>query len=352
MQVFTKAVILMVLPAPDGIVPPRMPSTCTSRSHANDIRAALATDFKEALINDSTEQAVPDPPSLILGSSWEAPLASTAVVTAAMNAPHLLTTLVFHVGISELELYGHDESLRRLRRLVNNTLRARPELQRLIISCVLPRAPNHHLERPNLKFVHRFNWEARQFNETIKTYCRRPSKVSCVDYHFDQLPPQRFLAADGLHPSFTGVALLAEMLKNTLSRGVIQAAPGWSSHPTAQESLHTTGAAASPQIPATVKPCGVEDEYPTIVESLAPRHSTQPPAIERSTTPLTNVKSTARQQSPASPARTPRPEHPGDADVKHPTPTKSVATQRRRPTGHTYNLRTPAVPSSPHAKED
>ncbi|KAH6926120.1 hypothetical protein HPB50_014708 [Hyalomma asiaticum] len=64
-----------------------------------------------------------------------------------------------------------------------------------------------------------------QFHETIKAYCRRPSKVSYKDYNFDQLPP-RFLAADGLHPSFTGVALLAEMLKNALARGEIQAATG------------------------------------------------------------------------------------------------------------------------------
>ncbi|KAH6921464.1 hypothetical protein HPB50_000673 [Hyalomma asiaticum] len=100
-------------------------------------------------------------------------------------------------------------------------------------SCVLPRGLNRHSERPNLKFVHRFNWEAQQFIEMIKTYCRRPSK----------LPPLRFLAADSLHPSFAGVALLAEMLKNALSRRVIQGAPGGSSLPTTQERLNKTSAA-------------------------------------------------------------------------------------------------------------
>ncbi|KAH7932390.1 hypothetical protein HPB52_024657 [Rhipicephalus sanguineus] len=57
--------------------------------------------------------------------------------------------------------------------------------------------------------------DARHFNETIKAYCRKPSKVSYVD----QLPPRRFLAADGLHPNVMGVPLIAQTLKGALCRG-------------------------------------------------------------------------------------------------------------------------------------
>lgn len=138
-----------------------------------------------------------------------------------------MTTLVFHVGTSELASYGLEESLRRLRRLVNNTLRTRQELERLVVSCVLPSYLSLHLERSNEQFVHRFNRDARQFNETVKAYCRRPSKVSYIDYQFEQLPPRRFLAADGLHPSFMGVALIAETLKKALGRGDFEATTEW-----------------------------------------------------------------------------------------------------------------------------
>ncbi|KAH7948242.1 hypothetical protein HPB52_019782 [Rhipicephalus sanguineus] len=86
-----------------------------------------------------------------------------------VNIPRSVTTLVFHVGTSELEMYGPDESLRRLRRLVNNTPRTLQKLQRLIIL------------------------DARHSNETIKAYCRKLSKVSYVHREFDQLPPRCFL---------------------------------------------------------------------------------------------------------------------------------------------------------------
>ncbi|KAL1479668.1 hypothetical protein MTO96_015869 [Rhipicephalus appendiculatus] len=92
------------------------------------------------------------------------------------------------------------------------------------------------LERSNENFVRRFNRDARHFNETIKTYCRKPGKVSYVDHEFDQLPPRRFVAADGLHPSFMGVALIAETLKGALCRRDLEVATGgvistYRSHP-------------------------------------------------------------------------------------------------------------------------
>lgn len=145
------------------------------------------------------------------------------------NVPRSITTLIFHVGTSELERFGCEETLRRLRRLVNKTLQARPELQKLVVSLVLPRSTNRRLDQPNDTFVHWFNHEARQFNDTVKSYCRKPGKVSYLDHDFTSLPPRRFLAADGLHPSFSGVALLAQNLKGLLQRGEAPTPPGWSS---------------------------------------------------------------------------------------------------------------------------
>ncbi|KAH9383011.1 hypothetical protein HPB48_023647 [Haemaphysalis longicornis] len=150
----------------------------------------------------------------------------------------------------ELEHYGCDETLRRLRRLVNNTLRTRPELQKLVVSYVLPRHTNRRLDRPNDHFVKWFNWEARKFNETIRSYCRRPTKVTYVDYQFDSLPPRRFLAADGLHPSFLGVAVMAQTLRGLLIRDATTTAPGWSSKAvTASSPSHYQPATQTNRVP-------------------------------------------------------------------------------------------------------
>nr|XP_037284081.1 uncharacterized protein LOC119176833 [Rhipicephalus microplus] len=205
------------------------------------------------------------------------------------NVPRSVTTLVFHVGTSELELYGPDESLRRLRRLVNNTLQRRPELDRLIVSCVPPRSTNRRLQRSNEKFVHRFNREARHFNETIKTYCRKPGKVSYIDYEFDQLPARRFLAADGLHPSFMGVALIAQTLKGAIYRGNLEPAAGWSSQPTTPIQMRTEeyhqGTRSHQHVPGALQTSDTTTEFPTIVESITPRRPIQPTVIDSSTAP-------------------------------------------------------------------
>ncbi|KAM7290066.1 uncharacterized protein ISCGN_026739 [Ixodes scapularis] len=161
------------------------------------------------------------------------------------NLPRSVTTLVFHVGTTELERYGTDETLRRCCRLVNNTLRGRPELHRLIVSLVLPRHTNRRLDQSNHRFVHWFNTEARKFNNTVKGYCRKPGKVTFLDHDFTSLPPLRVLAADGLHPSFTGVALLAANLKSILQRGASTTSPGWSSEIPTAATANCTRRAAS-----------------------------------------------------------------------------------------------------------
>ncbi|KAH7977013.1 hypothetical protein HPB52_023124 [Rhipicephalus sanguineus] len=212
----------------------------------------------------------------------------------------------------ELASYGLDESLRRLRRLVNNTLRTRQELERLVVSCVLPRYPNQRLERSNEQFVHRFNREARQFNETVKAYCRRPSKVSYVDYQFEQLPPRRFLAADGLHPSFMGVPLIAETLKSALGRGDLEATTGWSTQPTApvnirssQQNTHDTNHTYQ-HVPGAPHPPNITAEFPTIGETVTPARPKHPLTIINSA-PLLGGKS-AGQPRRAPLLRTARPE--------------------------------------------
>ncbi|KAM7287697.1 uncharacterized protein ISCGN_031388 [Ixodes scapularis] len=82
--------------------------------------------------------------------------------------------------------------------------------------------PLRRLDQWNHRFVHWLNTEARKFNDTVKDYCRKPGKVTLLDHDFTSLPPLRVLAADGLHPSFMGVALLSANLKSILQRGTRQ----------------------------------------------------------------------------------------------------------------------------------
>lgn len=263
------------------------------------------------------------------------------------NIPRSVTTLVLHLGASELERFGCEETLRRFRRLVNNTLQARPELTKLVVTLVLPRFTNRRLETSNHKFVHWFNNEARQFNETVKTYCQTPSKVTVLDHEFTSLPPRRFLAADGLHPSFPGVALIAQNLKGLLQRGGSWTSTGWSS-----------------EIPADRNP---SRETPAVIPMRTPTGRTGGDISPR--------RLITRQEGPIVPARqlgstrqaTTNGTTNGDGGLdinEYPTPAESF-NQRRdgtpppgppsgptpSSTGRRYYLRNSATPS-PHVKED
>ena len=153
--------------------------------------------------------------------------------------------------------------------------------------------------------------------------------MSFLDHDFTSLPPRRFLAADGLHPSFSGVALLAQNLKGRLHQGYSSTPPGWSS-----------------EIPAaTTNP---PQETPTTASTVPQSHSTgnSPP-------------------SPAAPVQIPGaslPDSPAGnsgLDVsEYPTPAESMVPRKQRPaprpspyTGQNYNLRRTAKRDS-HTKED
>ncbi|KAH6948880.1 hypothetical protein HPB50_026688 [Hyalomma asiaticum] len=228
---------------------------------------------------------------------------------------------------SELPRFGCQETLRRIRRLVNNTLRARPELQRLIVSCVLPRHINRRLDHPNDDFVGWFNREAQELNDTIRRYCRRPSKLTYLDYGFESLPPRRFLAADGLHPSFSGVALMAQTFKTVLRRGKMETAPGCSTQ------------AASPRS----MPPSVREPQANITG-----HPITSPAVAASSseTQRATIEETVRSQD--SGAQTTRTDtgYPTIAENLTPRPCHQQHTTVRR-----YNLRNSAMPS-PRPKED
>ncbi|KAH6940367.1 hypothetical protein HPB50_027098 [Hyalomma asiaticum] len=76
----------------------------------------------------------------------------------------------------------------------------------------LPRAPNRRRRGANKRFVQWFNREGSRFVDQVRRLCHRKELghgVRYLDHAFHELPPWRVLAADGLHPSFEGVAMLA-----------------------------------------------------------------------------------------------------------------------------------------------
>ncbi|CAN7993797.1 unnamed protein product, partial [Ixodes pacificus] len=147
------------------------------------------------------------------------------------NLPRSVTTMVFHVGTNDLASHGGEETLRRYRSLVEYTRRERPEVRRIYVSLVLPRHISRRSFRPNQGFVLWFNNQARLFNQSVRNLCRRSQTVFYVDHGFEDLPPRRFLAADGVHPNFLGVAVIAEHLRGILPREAAPSPPSWSAIP-------------------------------------------------------------------------------------------------------------------------
>ncbi|KAH8032898.1 hypothetical protein HPB51_003474 [Rhipicephalus microplus] len=75
-------------------------------------------------------------------------------------------------------------------------------------------SPNEPRRRHNWRAVRRFNFEALEFN--LRLLCHQREGVFYVNHRIDALPPWTVLAGDGVHPSFTGVSLLAWNFYNLL----------------------------------------------------------------------------------------------------------------------------------------
>ncbi|KAH6919429.1 hypothetical protein HPB50_029583 [Hyalomma asiaticum] len=130
----------------------------------------------------------------------------------------------------------------------------------------------------------RCNKEAGRFNNLLRRHCFWKGKVFFLDHGLQWLPPGRFLAADGIHPSFEGVALIASHLRSVLLRNAAKSVSGWLDH-----------APRSSSAPTEDLP--YHEEFPTIREANENRH-------RQSTRQLPTT--TERGQRRKSPSTTPR----------------------------------------------
>ncbi|KAM7297254.1 MAM and LDL-receptor class A domain-containing protein 2 [Ixodes scapularis] len=139
-------------------------------------------------------------------------------------------------------------------------------------------------------FVLWFNNQARLFNQSVRNLWRRSQTVFYVVHGFEDLPPRRFLAADGAHPNFLGVAVIAEHLRGILPREAAPSPPSWSAilssdtGPDVADAVRTSRTSSTQEVPVScsTRPNGssAANEAP-----LVPRESDFPPLEQEGVEP-------------------------------------------------------------------
>ncbi|KAH6925423.1 hypothetical protein HPB50_005044 [Hyalomma asiaticum] len=127
-----------------------------------------------------------------------------------------------------------------------------PQVTRIYATLVLPRSVNRRRWGRNHTFMRCCDSEACHFNQPLRGFCRRSSNVFFVDHGFEWLPPFRVLAADGLHPSFEGVALIAARIRQLCIKRTKVASSSWrdfASSETPRYHTWTMNNSASPTAP-------------------------------------------------------------------------------------------------------
>lgn len=144
--------------------------------------------------------------------------------------PATTTAIVLHVGTNDMAQSSAEEAFGRYRTLLDVIARDFPSIKRVYATLILPRSINRRRGGTNRRFVGKCNREAARFNGLLRRHCRQTRGLFFLDHGFQWLPPARVLAADGLHPSFEGVAILASHLHQTLRRGYGSADDTWQQH--------------------------------------------------------------------------------------------------------------------------
>ncbi|KAL1415866.1 hypothetical protein MTO96_028649 [Rhipicephalus appendiculatus] len=114
------------------------------------------------------------------------------------------------------------------------------KITRIYATLVLPRSVNRRRGSRNQDFIRRCNSEACRFNRLLRDYCRRSRNVFYVDHGFEWLPPFRVLAADGLHPNFEGVALIAAHIRQLCFKHTRITSSSWRDFTSSETSRYPT----------------------------------------------------------------------------------------------------------------
>ncbi|KAH6943508.1 hypothetical protein HPB50_022416 [Hyalomma asiaticum] len=168
--------------------------------------------------------------------------------------PATATTVILHVGTNDLASTKGSVVFTRYRSLLHAVFKKCPNVRRVFSTLILPRTTNRRRGNNNRAFVRKVNKEASFFNERLRQFCRRSMHIFYIDHGFEFLPARRVLAADGLHTSFEGTALLASHIKDVSFCEKRYTRSEWN-EPTVAE----TAAAETTEIPLTS-----QEEFPRL----------------------------------------------------------------------------------------
>lgn len=144
--------------------------------------------------------------------------------------PRTATTIVLHVGTNDIAKTSATLAFQRYENLLSSLRRDHPQIRLVYATLILPRCPDRRRQRSNWRDVHRFNTEACRFNDLLRRHCLRTRGLFYLDHGLEWLPSARVFAADGIHPSFDGVAIMAGHLHRTLLRNFARRHSTWLLH--------------------------------------------------------------------------------------------------------------------------
>lgn len=168
--------------------------------------------------------------------------------------PQSTETLILHVGTNDLTSCSGRVAFERYRDVLGFIASTRPCIKRIYASLILPRSTNRRRGSFNLPLVRHCNKEAGHFNHLLRVFCRRSRLVSYLDHQFEWLPPSHVLAADGLHLSFEGVALLACHIRQLCFNNPKDMGSSMWTDCAPNVSSHRTSTTSGPKRPSTVQP--------------------------------------------------------------------------------------------------
>ncbi|KAH9367204.1 hypothetical protein HPB48_003226 [Haemaphysalis longicornis] len=123
--------------------------------------------------------------------------------------PRGVTELILHVGTNDVASTNGQGAKERYSNLLDHIAKERPDIQATFVTLLLPRSPNRRRNPHDWRAAARFNREADAFNCLLVELCENRENVFFLFHCLHHFPPKMVLAADGLHPSFGGVSVMA-----------------------------------------------------------------------------------------------------------------------------------------------
>ncbi|KAH9360792.1 hypothetical protein HPB48_002846 [Haemaphysalis longicornis] len=182
--------------------------------------------------------------------------------------PRTTTTIVLHVGTNDIAKTPARVTFQRYEKLLASIRHDHPQIRTVYATLILPRCPDRRRQRSNWRAVHRFNSEACRFNDLLRRHCLRTTGLFYLDHGLEWLPSIGLFAADGIHPNFGGVAIMASHLHRTLLRNFARSQSTWLQHAAIAPSQQVQGQAPPPPPPPPTA-AAVSPEAP----STRPRYS-------------------------------------------------------------------------------